>query len=207
MINVLIVEDSKISSDSIVRQLSDSEEYNVITTIENAANAEIVCMRGNIDLILMDICTADDESGLKAAKRIKQHYPKIKIILMTSMPEYSFIRKAIDCGCESFWYKEYGNIGLMEVCRRTMNGESIFPDDTPVLKIGMADSTDFTARELEVIRELVQGHKYSEIAKHLQVSENTVKFHIKGIMSKTGYNNTLQLVADVVEKRLILPKY
>lgn len=207
MINVLIVEDSKISSDSIVRRLSDSEEYNVITTIENAANAEIVCMRGNIDLILMDICTADDESGLKASKRIKQHYPEIKIILMTSMPEYSFIRKAKDCGCESLWYKEYGNIGLMEVCRRTMNGESIFPENTPVLKIGMTDSTDFTARELEVMRELVLGHKYSEIAKYLHITENTVKFHIKKIMLKTGYNNTLQLVADVVEKRLILPKY
>lgn len=207
MINVLVVEDSKISSESIVRRLSDSEEYNVITTIENAANAEIVCMCGNIDLILMDICTADDESGLKAAKHIKQKYPKIKIILMTSMPEYSFITKAIDCGCESFWYKEYGNIGLMEVCRRTMNGESIFPEDTPTLKIGMADSTDFTAREFEVIRKLVQGEKYSEIAKHLHITENTVKFHIKNIMLKTGYNNTLQLVADVVEKRLILPKY
>lgn len=207
MINVLIVEDSKISSDSIVRRLSDSEEYNVVTTIENAANAEIVCMRGNIDLILMDICTADDELGLNATKRIKQHYPNIKIILMTSMPEYSFIRKAKDCGCESFWYKEYGNIDLMEVCRRTMDGESVFPEDTPVLKKGMAYSTDFTERELEVIRELVHGYKYSEIAKHLYITENTVKFHIKKIMIKTGYNNTLQLVAEVVEKRLILPKY
>lgn len=207
MINVLIVEDSKITSESIVRQLSDSKEYNVVTTIENAANAEIVCMRGNIDLVLMDICTADDESGLKAAKRIKQRYPKIKIILMTSMPEYSFIQKARESGCESFWYKEYGNIGLIEVCRRTMDGESIFPEETPVIKIGKTVSTDFTTRELEVIRELAQGHKYSEIAKQLFITENTVKFHIKNIMAKSGYNNTLQLVADVVEKRLILPKY
>ncbi len=207
MTNVLIVEDSKISRDSIERQLSDNTEYCVITSIENAANAEIVCMRGNIDLILMDICTADDESGLKAAKRIKQHYPRIKIILMTSMPEHSFIKKAIECGCDSFWYKEYGSIGLMEVCRRTMQGESIWPSGTPILRIGLAESSDFTERELEVIRELVGGHKYSEIAENLNVTENTVKFHIKSIMSKTGYKNTLQLVADVVEKRLILPKY
>lgn len=207
MINVLIVEDSKITSESMVRQLSDSEEYNVVTTIENAANAEIVCMRGNIDLVLMDICTADDESGLKAAKRIKQHYPQIKIILMTSMPEYSFIQKTMECDCDSFWYKEYGNIGLIEVCRRTIDGESIFPESTPVIKIGNAVSTDFTVRELEVIRELAQGHKYSEIANNLHISENTVKFHIKKIMTKSGYNNTIQLVADVVAKRLILPKY
>lgn len=207
MTNVLIVEDSKITRDSVEHMLSASPDFCVVTSIENAANAEIVCMRGNIDLILMDICTADDESGLRAAARIKQHYPQIRIILMTSMPEHSFIKKGIACGCESFWYKEYGSMDLMEVCRRTMNGESVWPEQTPALRIGMADSTDFTERELEVIRELVSGYKYREIAAHLQVTDNTVKFHIKSIMSKTGFKSTLQLVAEVVEKRLILPKF
>ncbi len=207
MINVLIVEDSKITRDSIERQISDLPGFHIITSIENAANAEIVCMKGNIDLILMDICTADDESGLNAAKRIKQHYPAVKIIMMTSMPEHSFIQKAVECGCESFWYKEYGNEDLIEVCRRTLNGESVFPDMTPVLKIGNCSSDQFTKRELEVIRELVKGHKYSEISENLQIKYDTVKFHVRNIMEKTGYANTLQLVADVVEKRLILPKY
>ena len=207
MTNVLIVEDSKISRDAMERRLSEEPGFQVITAIGNAANAEIACMRGNVDLILMDICTEDDESGLKAAKRIKQHYPQIKIIIMTSMPEHSFIRKALECGCDSFWYKEYGSVELMEVCRRTMDGESVWPKTIPTLKIGLADSTDFTERELEVIRELVVGHKYSEIAEHLQITENTVKFHIKNIMSKTDFKNTLQLVAEVVEKRLILPRY
>lgn len=50
------------------------------------------------------VCTADEESGLKAAAKIKQYNPKIKIIIMTSMPEHSFIQKAKACGCNGFWY-------------------------------------------------------------------------------------------------------
>ena len=207
MVNVLIVEDSRISRNSIERQLSEADEFRVFTAIENAANAEIVCMGGNIDLILMDICTADDESGLKAAKKIKLLYPHIKIIIMTSMPEHSFMAKAAECGCESFWYKEYGNVDLLDICRRTMRGESVFPLIRPNIKIGLVDSEDFTEREFQVIRELACGNTYGEIAEHLGITENTVKYHIKNILSKSGFKNTVQLVAEVVEKRLVLPKY
>lgn len=207
MTNVLIVEDSRITRNLIEHQFADQPDFRIILSIENAANAEIACIRGDIGLILMDVCTADDESGLKAAQRIKQHYPQIRIVIMTSMPEYSFLQKAKEYGCDSFWYKEYGDADLVDVCRRTINGESVFPEDTPVLKIGDASSKEFTERELSVIGQLVSGCKYSDIAENLHISENTVKFHIKSIMSKTGYKNTLQLVSDVVEKRLVLPKY
>ena len=86
-------------------QIAKSERYVLYASIENAANAEIACLRGSVDLILMDVCTADEESGLKAAAKIKQYNPKIKIIIMTSMPEHSFIQKAKACGCNGFWYK------------------------------------------------------------------------------------------------------
>ena len=63
MINVLIVEDSSITRDMIVRKLSENKDFSVFTAIENAANAEIVCMSGSIDLILMDVCTAETNLG------------------------------------------------------------------------------------------------------------------------------------------------
>ncbi len=207
MTHVLLVEDSKISRDSIENQIAHSTNYTLYASIENAANAEIACLRGNIELILMDVCTADNESGLKAAASIKQHYPKIKIVIMTSMPEYSFIQKAKKCGCNGFWYKEYGNASLIEVCNRVMNGESVFPDDTPIIRIGHTNSHNFTNREFDIIKELTLGKKYEDIATDMGITLNTVKYHIKNILQKTGYQNTLQLVAEVVEQRLILPKY
>ena len=201
MVNVLIVEDSRISREAFERHLSASPEYFVIASIENAANAEIACMRNKIDLILMDVCTVDDESGLVAAAKIKRNYPHVKVIIMTSMPEHSFIQKAKDSG----W--EQGNISLLEICDRTMNGEFVWPDNSPTIIIGLAKSDEFTDRELDVIRALATGYRYEEMAEVLYMSPNTVKYHVKSILQKTGFRSTIQLVAEVVEKRLVLPKY
>lgn len=207
MINVLIVEDSRVSRESFERQLSASADYVLIASIENAANAEIACMRNKIDLILMDVCTADDESGLEAAAKIKKNYPRVKVIVMTSMPEHSFIQKAKAGGCDSFWYKEEEDVSLLEICDRTMKGEFVWPDSTPTITIGLARSDEFTDRELDIIRALASGSHYEEISKTLFLSPNTVKYHVKNILQKTGFKSTIQLVAEVVEKRLILPKY
>ena len=207
MVNVLLVEDSKITSDMVESYIAKSKDYILIATLVNAANAEIVCTGRQVDLILMDVCTADDESGLDASAKIKKYNPDIKIIIMTSMPEYSFIKKAKDIGCNSFWYKEYGEMDLLDVMDRTMRGESVYPDETPVIPIGIASSSELTERELDVLRQLSLGYKYEEIADNLCVTSNTVKYHIKNLLLKTGYRTTLQLVVDVVGKRLILPKF
>jgi DNA-binding NarL/FixJ family response regulator len=157
MINVLLVEDSKISRETIESRIARSPDCLLLASIENAANAEIACMNGKVDLILMDVCTADDESGLKAAADIKKHSPGVKIIIMTSMPEHSFLQKAKDCGCDGFWYKEYGDADLLDVCGRVMRGEAVWPEETPAVPIGGASSRDLTERELAVLRELPWG--------------------------------------------------
>lgn len=207
MVNVLIVEDSRVSREAFERTLSTSSDYLVIASIENAANAEIACMRNKIDLILMDVCTADDESGLEAAAKIKKNYPHVKVIIMTSMPEHSFIQKGKNSGCDSFWYKEQSDISLIDICDRTMKGEFVWPDGSPTIMIGLARSDEFTDRELDVIRALTTGKRYEEMAETLFMSPNTVKYHVKNILQKTGFRSTIQLVAEVVEKRLVLPKY
>ena len=207
MINVIIAEDSKFTSDTIKEQLEASGKYTVKAVFKNAANAVTACLKGNVDLLLMDVCTEDDESGLSAAENIKKHFPEIKIVIMTSMPEYSFIEKAKSIGCESFWYKEYDNSELVEVCDRTINNEFVYPEKLPVIKIGKTDSSEFSQREFEIIRQLALGKKYAEIAEILDITENTVKFHVKKILAKTGYTSTMQLVVSMVESRLVLPKY
>jgi DNA-binding NarL/FixJ family response regulator len=207
MVKVLLVEDSKIMRDMVESYIARSQEYSLAASLENAANAEIACMKGEVDLILMDVCTADDESGLKAAAKIKKHNPNIKIIVMTSMPEYSFVQKAKDAGCEGFWYKEYFDKDLLDVMGRVIRGESVYPEEMPAVPVGNAGSNDLTGKELAVLRQLALGYKYEEIAENLGITTNTVKYHIKNLLAKTGYRSALQLVVDVVAKRLILPKF
>lgn len=207
MIRVLLVEDSRITREALEEQLNRSDNYMLKASIENAANAEIVCMGGDIDLVLMDVCTAYDESGLIAAKKIKKYHPQIRIIIMTSMPEHSFIRKARESGCDGFWYKENFDEDIISVCDSVMAGKEVWPENTPVIQIGNTSSDKFTERELDVLKALAQGYKYEEISERLHISENTLKYHIRNLLQKTGYRSSLQLVVDVVDKKLILPRY
>lgn len=207
MVHVLIVDDQRTGRYVLEECVTNLDGYTLVRSIENAAMAELYCERGRIDLILMDVCTAHGESGLAAAAKIKQLYPYIKIIIVTSMPEYSFIEKAKQAGCDSFWYKDAGHKLLSDVIKRTMSGENIYPEGTPVLNIGLAQSIEFTPREMEVLREIVNGSTYKEISEVLGMSENTLKTHIKHLLSKSGYKSTLKLAVDVVNKKLVLPGF
>lgn len=76
-----------------------------------------------------------------------------------------------------------------------MAGDAVYPADSPAVRIGCADSRDFTAWELEILRELALGHKYETIAAGLGISPNTVKYHVKNLLQKTGYDSAcLELV-------------
>lgn len=163
--------------------------------------------RNQIDLVVMDVCTEDGSSGLVSAEKIKKLHPNIKIVIMTSMPEYSFISRSKKAGCESFWYKEMGDMEFLDVLDRTVNGESVYPDKSPSVQIGEASSEEFTDREFDIIRELVMGKSYQEIADDMNISVNTVKGHLKSIYAKTGYKKSLQVVVDAVGQRLVLPDF
>ena len=177
--NVLIVEDDPMARKLFEIILKNSGRYHLEASIESASLAEFYCMTSPVDLILMDVCTALHASGLDAAARVKEKYPQIKIIIVTSQPECDFIDRARLGGVDSFWYKDPSEDILLEIMDRTMAGESIYPDTTPMLKLGMASSVEFTPRELEVLRELTSGDTDDIIAERLHLSVHTVKKHIK----------------------------
>ena len=65
-----------------------------------------------------------------------------------------------------------------------MDGERVFPDKTPSVQLGLADSSELTAKEIEVLRYVCDGLEYSEIAEQMNISLRTVKFHISNILAK-----------------------
>ena len=207
MVNVLIVDDSRIARKLMEYELKAMPEYKILTFIEDAENAKPICMSTKVDLILMDVCTARDSSGLKANEDIKKICPNIKVIITTSMPEYTFITKAKAAGCESFWYNDYGCISLSEVIERTMKGERVYPDKTPDVDIYGVPISKFTPAQLRVLRELAMGLSQEEVAKKLCLSRSVIKGHISHMCEKTNTSKTLQLVTEAIEKRVILPKY
>ena len=157
------------------------------------------------DLVIMDIVMTEGQSGLGAAKRIKDKCPSAKILMVTSMPEVSYINRARQVGADSFWYKEVQEEPILSVMRRTMAGESIYPDSTPVVSLGNAVSTEFTEHETEVLRELTDGASNREIAEKLGISERTVKMHITNMIEQTGFRSRLELAVKARTGGLVIP--
>ncbi len=204
MINVLIVEDDPMASQLLEVYLEKSENYNHVQTVESAMFAEAVCKLKAVDLVLMDVCTALNANGLDAAANIKKNLPHIKIIIITSQPECSFLDRAREAGVESFWYKNGAASELIQVMDRTVSGECVYPDNTPIIKLGEATSEKLTDREVEVLREVVAGETDAAIAEKLHMSLRTVKQHIQSMREKTGFRNRTELAVKARESGLVI---
>ena len=201
---VMIVEDQTMPRELFELRIQASEHFEVAISIDNAAVADIYCLRFPVDLIMMDVVTRDGESGLDAAARIKRAFPQIKIIIVTSMPECSYLSRAREIGVESFWYKEEHRESLLDVMERTMKVETVYPDASPELTLGQASSYDFTERELTVLREITSGDTNQEIADRLNMSVATVKTHILNMLEKTGFRNRTELAVRARESGLVI---
>ncbi len=193
---VLIVEDQDIPRELFKIYIGASEKFEHLLSISNASAALSVCQNNKVDLILMDVMTELDHSGLDAAEEIKRQFPNIKIIIVTSMPEYSWLSRARKIGVDSFWYKDGQKNSILDVMERTMAGEHIYPDETPLIRIGNTTNHEFTERELDVLKELTTGDTNTEIAKRLFISLATVKSHIQHLMEKTGFKTRTELVSE-----------
>lgn len=201
---VLIVDDQKMQRIALETSLSDNPDYQIVDSIGNAEMAVSFARSKELDLIIMDIVMTAGLNGIEAAATIKKEHPNIKIILVTSMPEVSYIEKAKEAGAEGMWYKEYEALPLMKVIEKVLAGEIVYPEETPVLSIGNASSDEFTPRELDVLRKVVYGYTDQEIADLLNMSRWTVRTHVKSLMQKTGFKNRVELAVNVRSSGLVI---
>ena len=192
MINVLLVEDRKMSRDCMTGYIKSSDRYQLAAHTQNAGMAEILCMQNKIDLILMDVCTANNEDGIEATAAIKRHFPNIKVIIVTGMTTIDLIDRARAAKADSFWYKEIEGYELLNVMDRTMNGEQIYTDKTTLVLFG-------------ILRLMVEGNTDTAIAQRLFVGVPAIRYHITQLLQKTGYENRVKLIADLINKDFIVP--
>ena len=205
MTRVLLVEDQRMSRDSVTAYLNSSRRYNLVAHTPNAGMAEILCMRYKVDLVLMDVRTETNEDGILAAATIKRHLPHIKVIIITSMTTVDLIDRAHKACVDSFWYKEVEGSELLEVMDRTMDGEHVFPGATPIVRIGNMLSSEISNRELDVLRLMVRGYSDADIAKELVISTSTVRYHITQLLQKSGYDNRVKLIVDLINQDFLVP--
>ncbi len=193
---VLIADDQKMVRQMFEAAVNSSPEYEIAGMAQTAEEAVELCTKTNADLVLMDVVMGIGMDGLDAARQIKQEHRDVKILLVTSMPESTFIDRAKEIGVDSFWHKEVQERPLLEIMNRTMAGESIYPAAMPAIQFGQIVSTDLTASEMAVLRELMSGASNKEIGKRLYMSESTVKRYIADMLAKRGFKSRLQLAIE-----------
>lgn len=203
---VLVVEDQTLPRQLFENIVNSSASYELVGSIDSCDMADLYCAKTNPDLIITDIVMYDGINGIEMTKRIKKTYPGIKILMVTSMPDSTFLEKAKEVGADSFWYKEAQEEPMLEIMDRTMAGESVYPTVSPSVVIGNAKSTEFTSREIDVLRMLVAGLSDREIAENLDISFHTVRFHLNSMLAKTGSTSRTDLAIRAARSGIVVPE-
>ena len=205
MFKALIVDDHESVCDSLERALANSSDFTVVGRLANAVHAEIYCEKLMPDLVFMDVCTEGGASGLDAIKVLREKFPEIKIIAMSGFDEISYAPRAKEAGAHAFVPKSQSLDHFIETARMVMRGGTIFPETK---KFSLSDKeSPLTPREMQILRLLCKHMTNEEIAGELCISENTVKFHKKNMLEKTGFANCVDLAFHVISHGWINPLY
>ncbi len=205
MIKVLIVDDHKIVRDSFIKMFSEMPDFSVVGEIPNASYAEAFCQQQHPELVLLDICTEANASGLDATKHLRQRFPALKIIVMSGFDEISYARRAREAGADAFIDKSKSLDFFKEIVLKVMNGQTYFPKPRTIpMPQGEVPLTD---REMEVLQLLCKHKSRKEIAKELYISEMTVKRHVANMLKKTGFNDSVELAFYMISNGWINPLY
>ena len=202
MIEVLLVEDQAMLRESLACAINAQADMHVAASLADAAEAPAFAAELGCGLVLMDVCTENGSNGIVAARRIKEADPRVRVVIMTGMPEVTFVEQARGAGVDSFVYKNVGIDELLAVMRSTASGYQTFPAAHESIFSGTAALTDV---EVQILRLVCEAKTRKEIAAELYMSEGTVKRRIGEILAKTGYDNILRLAVHAVAEGNIVP--
>ncbi|MCL2881191.1 MAG: response regulator transcription factor [Treponema sp.] len=202
-VKVLIIDDHESIRESFEREFCPENGFKVVGSLASASLAEAACQAKAPDLIIMDVCTEGELSGIKAAQSIVRKYPAIKILVTSGFDEVTFIPRAKEAGAHAFVHKSSRLARFREVALRIMEGEYIFPEPKAIPV--PAGETPFSEREMEVLQLLCRQVSNQEIADKLFISVNTVRRHIENMRHKTGFNTASELIIHVISNGWINP--
>ena len=203
MIRTVIVEDNLMIQDYLSAMLGGDGRFRVVAKLRDAFEAEALCAAGGVDLVLMDVQTLHNHSGLAAGERIRG-LGGTKVVAVTSLIDPEVLAKARSGGADSLWYKDHGEAGLLSVIERTLAGERVFPDSAPSVELGEMLSGEITPRQLAILRRFVMGMTYDEIAAELNLTGRGVRWNIDQIVEKGGFRNKHELLAALLSNKLIV---
>lgn len=206
-IKILIVDDDALIRDSLKLIFDLDKDIKVIETCSNGDEAFKVCQNHKIDVILMDIRMPICD-GIQGTKKIKETFPNINILILTTFQDDEYIIQALKNGASGYILKNTPSSKIKEQVKLVHSGTMLIHGDiakklTKMLnKNSSKDLTPYnlTTREIDIVKLISEGYSNKEISNKLFLAESTVKNHISTILDKLELRDRTQIAVFYLKK-------
>ena len=191
---VFIVDDHYMVIEGIRSLLQNEKNIEWAGHASNAASCLAYLHQQQPDVILMDI-NLPDKSGIDLCKEVREKYPSVFIIGLSTFNQLSFIQKMMDNGASGYVLKNATQQELMEAIKTVAKGKTYLSFEvSQTLRNTINSTVVLTRREKEVLNLIAEGMTNNEIAAKLFVSSTTVDTHRKNLLTKFEAKNTASLI-------------
>ena len=202
-IAVLLVDDHALVRRGFRRILEDEPDITVAGEASDGEEAVRLAEKLRPQVIIMD-CALPGMNGLDATRKILEHFPGTRVLMLSMHPEETWVRQALAAGARGYILKNAVDLELGAAIRRVMAGEKVLDSqlDRPDALKGERGAA-LTQRELQILQMIVDGKSNKEIASTLELSANTVAVHRANMMDTLGIHKTAELVVYAIRNGLV----
>jgi DNA-binding NarL/FixJ family response regulator len=201
-IRVLCVDDHPLFLEGIVRVITHQSDMTLVDAVSNGTDAIARYRDTRPDVTLMDL-RLPDLDGISTMVAIRREFADARVIMLTTFEGDVEVQRALAAGARGYMLKTSAPTDLLASIRAVHAGRKHIPPEIAsnlAQKIGLEFLSE---REIEVLRELSEGHRNRDIGTHLSISEDTVKGHVRNILEKLGAKDRTQAVAIGVRRGII----
>ncbi len=202
-ITVFLVDDHSLVRRGFRRILEDEPDLLVVGEASDGAEAVRLAKELQPQVVVMD-CALPSMNGLDATRKILADHPATAVLMLSMHSEETWVHQALEAGARGYLLKSIVDMELVTAIRRVFKGEIVLdPQVAKAATLKGESSSALTARELEVLRLIVDGQSNKEIAVELGLSANTVAVHRANIMDALGIHKTAELVVYAIRNGLV----